>query len=98
MRLGTALMVGSRRGGRAAAVALLGAAGLALATAGAATPVRGKAGDGWADKVFGQPGFGQITPNQVTRRRLFNPGGVIVDRSVRPARVYVYDGGNSRVL
>jgi DNA-binding beta-propeller fold protein YncE len=64
----------------------------------AATPVRGAAGDGWADVVLGQPDFGQITPNEVTARRLFNPGGVLVDRSVRPARVYVYDGGNSRVL
>ena len=80
------------------AAVLLGAATLGLAGAGAATPVRGKAGDLWGDAVFGQPGFGQITPNQVTSRRLFNPGGVIVDRSVRPARVYVYDGGNSRVL
>lgn len=74
------------------------AAMLGLAGATAATPVRGKSGDLWADIVLGQPDFGQITPNQVTARRLFNPGGVIVDRSVRPARVYVYDGGNSRVL
>jgi hypothetical protein len=71
---------------------------LGLTGASAATPVRGQAGDLWADTVLGQPDFGQITPNQVTARRLFNPGGVIVDRSVRPARVYVYDGGNSRVL
>jgi len=77
---------------------LLTAAMLGLAGATAATPVRGAAGDGWADIVLGQPDFGQITPNQVTARRLFNPGGVLVDRSVRPARVYVYDGGNSRVL
>jgi DNA-binding beta-propeller fold protein YncE len=77
---------------------LLTAAMLGLAGATAATPVRGKSGDLWADIVLGQPDFGQITPNQVTARRLFNPGGVIVDRSVRPARVYVYDGGNSRVL
>src|SRR6187200_2677623 len=74
------------------------AAMLGLAGATAAAPVRGKSGDLWADIVLGQPDFGQITPNQVTARRLFNPGGVIVDRSVRPARVYVYDGGNSRVL
>jgi NHL repeat len=77
---------------------LVCAATLGLAGATAATPVRGKSGDRWADVVVGQPDFGQITPNQVTARRLFNPGGVIVDRSVRPARVYVYDGGNSRVL
>ena len=56
------------------------------------------AGDFWADVVVGKPDFSEITPNEVTARRLFNPGGVIVDRSVRPNRVYVYDGGNSRVL
>ena len=70
-------------------------------TAGASpglTPVRGSAGDFWADVVVGQPDFGEVTPNEVTARRLFNPGGVLVDRSVRPNRLYVYDGGNSRVL
>src|SRR4051812_19047898 len=82
----------------AAAVAVLGATAFRLPEAVGATPVRGAAGDRWADVVLGQPGFGQITPNEVTARRLFNPGGVIVDRSVAPARLYVYDGGNSRVL
>jgi DNA-binding beta-propeller fold protein YncE len=80
--------------GAAAGVLLVGG----VPGAHAATPVRGVAGDGWADVELGQPDFGQITPNQVTARRLFNPGGVLIDRSVRPARVYVYDGGNSRVL
>lgn len=62
------------------------------------TPVRGLEGDLWADVIIGKPDFGEITPNQVTNTRLFNPGGVLVDRSVRPNRIYVYDGGNSRVL
>ena len=61
-------------------------------------PVRGVAGDRWADVILGKPDFGEITPNGVTASRLFNPGGVLVDRSVRPNRLYVYDGGNSRVL
>lgn len=61
-------------------------------------PVRGIAGDLWADVVLGKPDFSEIAPNEVTNRRLFNPGGVLVDRSVRPNRVYVYDSGNSRVL
>jgi DNA-binding beta-propeller fold protein YncE len=106
MHLAAAISEGSRPASSAGrprlgvwttATALL-AATFALAGAHAATPVRGVPGDRWADLVLGQPDFGQITPNQVTGRRLFNPGGVIVDRSVRPARVYVYDGGNSRVL
>ncbi|GIW44428.1 MAG: hypothetical protein KatS3mg077_1710 [Candidatus Binatia bacterium] len=62
------------------------------------TPARGNPGDLWADIVLGQPSFSEIAPHKVTARRLFNPGGVVVDRSVRPNRVYVYDGGNSRVL
>ena len=93
---------GSSLAGRRLTVFSIGVACLSIASfvagARAATPVRGVPGDRWADVVVGQPEFGQITPNQVTARRLFNPGGVIVDRSVRPARVYVYDGGNSRVL
>ena len=93
---------GSALAGCRLTVFSIGVACLSIASfvggAGAATPVRGVPGDRWADVVVGQPEFGQITPNQVTARRLFNPGGVIVDRSVRPARVYVYDGGNSRVL
>lgn len=63
-----------------------------------ASPVRGLLGDWWADIIIGQPGFSQITPNEVVKNKLFNPGGVYVDRSVKPNRVYVYDGGNSRIL
>ena len=61
-------------------------------------PVRGLVGDGWADVVLGKSDFGQMGPNEVTAARVFNGGGVIVDRTVRPNRLYVYDGGNSRVL
>jgi sugar lactone lactonase YvrE len=60
--------------------------------------VRGKPGDWRADVILGQPDFSQITFNEVVGNRLFNPGGVYVDRSVRPNRVYVYDAGNNRVL
>jgi hypothetical protein len=62
------------------------------------TPVRGVAGDLWADVVIGQPSFEQITPNQVAANKVFNPGGVLVDRTVIPNRLYVYDAGNSRIL
>lgn len=61
---------------------------------------RGQAGDLWADVVLGQPDFGMLTPNQVVPNKLFLTfgGGTIVDRSVSPGRLYVWDGGNSRVL
>lgn len=62
------------------------------------SPARGIVGDNWADVVLGQPDFSSLAPNEVTGARIFNGGGVIVDRSVRPNRLYVYDGGNSRVL
>ncbi len=61
-------------------------------------PVRGTTGDNWADIIIGQPDFSQITPNEVVGNKLFNPGGVYVDRTVQPNRVYVYDAGNSRIL
>lgn len=61
-------------------------------------PVRGLAGDLWADVVIGQPDFHEVVPGVVSAGTVFNPGGVIVDRSHRPNRIYVYDGGNSRVL
>jgi hypothetical protein len=46
--------------------------------------VRGKVGDGWADKILGQPDYSQITPNQVVGNRTFNPGSVYVDRRSNP--------------
>jgi hypothetical protein len=61
-------------------------------------PVRGSLGDLWADTVIGQPDFSQVTMNEVTSARLFSPGGILVDRSVQPNRIYLFDGGNSRVL
>ncbi|MDE2816436.1 MAG: NHL repeat-containing protein [Chloroflexota bacterium] len=60
--------------------------------------VRGVAGDLWADVIIGQPDFSQITDDQVVPYKVFNPGGVIVDRSVSPGRAYIWDAGNSRIL
>ena len=62
-------------------------------------PPRGQAGDLWADKIIGQPDFSEIMPFETRKERLWLPHGVIVDSS-NPGdeRIYVYDGGNSRVL
>ena len=60
--------------------------------------VRGVSGDLWADVIIGQPDFSQITPNQVVPFKVFNPGGVVVDRATDPGRAYVWDAGNSRIL
>lgn len=64
----------------------------------ASAPVRGLVGDNWADVIIGQPDFSQITPDEVVGNHLFNPGGVLIDRTVIPNRLYVYDAGNSRIL
>ena len=60
--------------------------------------VRGVSGDLWADVILGQPDFSQITPNQVVPFKVFNPGGIVVDRSTDPGRAYIWDAGNSRIL
>lgn len=61
-------------------------------------PVRGEPGDLWADIVLGKPDFSEIGPNEVVPHKVFNPGGVVVDRSVDPGRAYIWDSGNSRIL
>lgn len=80
------------------ACAVAGAACLGADVGPVGPPVRGLAGDMWADVIIGQPDFNEVVPGEVDPNTVFNPGGVIVDRSVRPNRIYVYDGGNSRVL
>ena len=60
--------------------------------------VRGQVGDYWADVIIGKPDFSEIVPAEVTPFKVFNPGGVYVDRSVDPGFVYVWDAGNSRIL
>ena len=62
------------------------------------SPVRGVAGDLWADVIIGKPDFSQVAPKSVVPFKVNNPTGVIVDRSVEPGRAYVWDSGNSRIL
>ena len=62
------------------------------------SPVRGVAGDLWADVIIGKPDFTQVAPKSVVPFKVNNPTGVIVDRSVEPGRAYVWDSGNSRIL
>ncbi len=60
--------------------------------------VRGVPGDLWADVILGKPDFTQTVPKSVVPFKVFNPGGVVVDRSTDPGRAYVWDSGNSRIL
>ena len=59
---------------------------------------RGKIDDWRADIILGQSDFNQITFDETVSNQLFQPGGVIVDRSVKPNRFFIYDAGNSRIL
>jgi len=65
-------------------------------------PVRGTAGDRWADVVIGKPAFSEITPFEVVPYKLFNSGGIVVDHITSPpgspGYAYVWDIGNSRIL
>ena len=63
-----------------------------------AQPVRGRTGDLWADVILGKPDFSEIGPGEVVPFKVFNPGGIVVDRSTAPGRAYVWDAGNSRIL
>ena len=63
-----------------------------------ASPIRGQAGDLWADIVIGKPDFSQIAPKSVVPFKVNNPGGIVVDRSVEPGRAYIWDSGNNRIL
>ena len=60
--------------------------------------IRGTPGDLWADIILGQVDFGDINPNQTTAGRTFNAYSVVADIYSNPNRIYVYDGGNNRVL
>lgn len=61
-------------------------------------PIRGAAGDFWADVVLGKPAFSEITPYSTAANRLFLPHGVAVDRGNAGDKLYVYDAGNNRIL
>lgn len=60
-----------------------------------AQPVRGTAGDLWADLVLGQPNFGSLSYNQVTASGIFLPGGIAADPNPTHHRLYVWDSGTA---
>lgn len=64
----------------------------------AAPVTRGESFDQWADVIIGKPSFSEINPYTTVDNKLWLPHGVIVDRSKTPNVMYVYDGGNNRIL
>ena len=61
-------------------------------------PVRGLEGDLWADVVLGVSGFGENVPYHPTRHGVYNPGGVLIDKTVQPNRMYIADCSNNRIV
>lgn len=61
-----------------------------------AQPVRGVAGDLWADKILGQFDFSEIKFNEANAQNLFNPTSVFVDNLHNI--LYLWDSGNNRLL
>lgn len=61
-------------------------------------PIRGLPGDLWADTVIGKRDFTEISPREIVPYKINSPGGVAIDRSVSPGRMYVWDSGNNRIL
>ena len=56
------------------------------------------AGDRLPDGVLGQADFLHATVNRIDARGLAGPSALALDTSVHPPRLYVSDGGNSRIL
>ena len=63
-----------------------------------AAAIRGQPNDFWADIELGQPDFTEGIIGERTGNKVNNPGGVLVDKTVDPNRIYVSDNANSRIL
>ena len=61
-------------------------------------PVRGKEGDLWADIVLGKSDFGDERQLPPTKYGAAMPGGVLIDKTVKPNRMYIVDCNNNRIL
>jgi hypothetical protein len=61
-------------------------------------PVRGVEGDLWADTVLGASDFGENVVYHPTKYGVYYPGGVLIDKTVKPNRMYIADCNNNRVL
>ncbi|MBI1818527.1 MAG: hypothetical protein HYR72_26380 [Deltaproteobacteria bacterium] len=63
-------------------------------------PVRGLAGDLWADVVLGKPDFGQNSLLKTTGQGLELPSGVLVDKrpTGAPSHIFIVDSNHNRIL
>ena len=61
-------------------------------------PVRGLEGDLWADVVLGKIDFGANVSYLPSKDAVSHPGGVLIDKTVKPNRMYIADCNNNRIL
>jgi sugar lactone lactonase YvrE len=61
-------------------------------------PVRGLEGDLWADVVLGKTDFGANASYLPSKDAVSHPGGVLIDKTVKPNRMYIADCNNNRIL
>jgi hypothetical protein len=61
-------------------------------------PVRGESGDLWADVVLGKPDFSQNTWGKTMPTGIQKGGGVFIDTTTTPNRMYLVDSNHSRIL
>jgi hypothetical protein len=61
-------------------------------------PARGEEGDLWADIVLGKPDFCTNATYRPSKYGAAFPGGVLIDKTVRPNRMYIADCNNNRIL
>ena len=61
-------------------------------------PVRGESGDLWADMVLGKPDFSQNTWGKTMPTGIQKGGGVFVDTTTTPNRMYFVDTNHSRIV
>ncbi len=61
-------------------------------------PVRGIAGDLFADVVLGQPDFAQNCHGATVPLSLHIGGGILIDRTSNPQRLYLVDSNHNRIL
>jgi hypothetical protein len=61
-------------------------------------PVRGVEGDLWADVVLGKPDFGTNATHRPSKYGAAFPGGVLIDKTVKPNRMFIADCNNNRIL
>lgn len=49
-------------------------------------------------RMFGQAAYGEVSEDTVVNNRVMHAAGIVIDKSVKPNRIYIIDTGNNRIL